>query len=595
MIKRNPIDDTVGWRYGLKLTMSSVADSLVMMVDDEPLVIEITQAFLEGAGYRRFVSTSDSSEAIAMLLRERPDVLLLDINMPKVSGFDILTAMEAERALTNIPVIVLTSADDPETKLRSLELGAADFLRKPVDPSELALRMKNTLAAKAYRDFLAHYDAVTELPNRQRFMEQLDRALLRSREQGVKGALLQFDLDRFRKVNEALGPAIGDQLLLQAAKRLAAELEAMFAARILGETSSAGYLARFGGDEFSVIFAELPNLDRVARAAQWLLQALAQPYRIDGREIVVTSSIGIALFPADGADVDTIVKNAGSALSQAKLAGRADCFFYSKEFNAQALQRLRLESELRSAAEKGELRLYYQPKFHVATRRLSGAEALLRWQHPERGLVSPMEFVPIAEASGLIVPIGEWVLRAACKQNAEWAAQGLPRVPIAVNVSPRQFQQPGLAEAVKSAIDATGQAAYLRLELTESSIMEDPEAAIRVLQGLKALGVKLSIDDFGTGFSSLSNLDRLPLDELKVDRSFLAQIKSAQDRVVLVDAVIALGHSLGLLVVAEGVETEVQLEYLARRKCDEAQGYLFSKPLAAAEFAAKYLKPAVVA
>ena len=592
MIKRNPIDDTVGWRYGLKLTMGSVGESLVMMVDDEPLVIEIAQAFLEEAGYRRFVSTSDSTAALAMALRERPDVLLLDINMPKVSGFDVLAAMREEKTLKSIPVIVLTSADDAETKLRSLELGAADFLRKPVDPSELALRMKNTLAAKAYRDFLAHYDAVTELPNRPRFMEQLERTLLRSREHGDNGALLQFDLDRFKQVNEALGPAIGDQLLHQAAKRLAAELEAMFEAQELGDNSSAGYLARFGGDEFSVIFAELSNLDHVARAAQRLLKVLAEPYQIQGHDIVVTSSIGTALFPADGEDVDTVVKNAGVALSQAKQQGRGECRFYSKEFNAMALQRLSLEGQLRRAVEQGELRLFYQPKFQVATRRLSGAEALLRWQHPERGLVPPMEFIPIAEQSGLIVPIGEWVLLAACRQNVEWAAQGLPRVPIAVNVSPRQFRQTGFARAVKSAIAATGQVEYLRLELTESSIMDDPESAIRVLQELKALGIKLSIDDFGTGYSSMSYLNRLPLDELKVDRSFLAEIKKPDDRVVLVDAIIALAHSLVLNVVAEGVETDEQLQYLARRKCDEAQGFLFSKPVPAEEFSAKFLKPA---
>jgi diguanylate cyclase (GGDEF)-like protein len=495
----------------------------------------------------------------------------------------------------SVPVIVLTSADDSETKLRSLELGASDFLRKPVDPSELALRMKNTLAAKAHQDFLAHYDAVTELPNRQRFMEQLERTLLRSREHGDKGALLQFDLDRFKQVNEALGPAIGDQLLQQAAKRLAAELEAIFEAQELGDKSSAGYLARFGGDEFSVIFAELPNMDHVARAAQRLLKALAEPYQIQGHDIVVTSSIGTALFPADGKDVDTVVKNAGVALSQAKKGGRGESRFYSKEFNAMALQRLSLEGQLRHAVEQGELRLFYQPKIHVATRRLSGAEVLLRWQHPQRGQVSPVEFIPIAEQSGLIVPIGEWVLLAACRQNAAWAAQGLPRVPIAVNVSPRQFRQTDLAQAVKSAIAATGQGEYLRLELTESSIMDDPESAIRVLQELKALGIKLSIDDFGTGYSSMSYLNRLPLDELKVDRSFLAAIKKPDDRVVLVDAIIALAHSLGLNVVAEGVETDEQLEYLARRKCDEAQGFLISKPVPAGEFSAKFLKPAAAA
>jgi diguanylate cyclase (GGDEF)-like protein len=592
MIQRNPIDDAVGWRSGLKRTMSSVAESLVMMVDDEPLVVEITQAYLEEAGYRRFVSTSDPAAAIALALRERPDVLLLDINMPKMSGFDVLAALRAEKTLSMIPVIVLTSAEDADTKLHSLELGAADFLSKPVDPSELALRMRNTLAAKAYRDFLAHYDAVTELPNQQRLMEQLDRTLLRSRQAGDKGAFLQFDLDRFKQVNEALGPAVGDQLLQQAAKRLGAELEAIFEAQELGATGSAGYLARFGGDEFSVIFAELSNVDHVARATQRLLKALAAPYRIQGHDIVVTSSIGAAVFPDDGVDVDTVVKNAGVALSKAKQGGRGECRFYSQEFNAKALQRLSLEGELRHAVERGELRLFFQPKFDIATRRPSGAEALLRWQHPRRGLVPPMEFISIAEESGLIVPIGEWVLLAACRQGVEWAAQGLSRVPIAVNVSPRQLRQPGLAKAAGAAIAATGQGEYLHLELTESSIMEDPESAIRVLHELKALGLKLSIDDFGMGYSSMSYLNTLPMDQLKIDRSFLEAIKRSGDRVPLVDAIIGLGHSLGLVVVAEGVETDEQLEYLAWRKCDQAQGFLLGKPVPAEEFAAKFLNTA---
>ncbi len=579
-------------REGGRVLLADVGESLVMMVDDEPLVIEITQAFLEEAGYRRFVSTSDSSGALAMLLRERPKVLLLDINMPKVSGFDVLAAIQADRALSRIPVIVLTSADDAGTKLRALELGATDFLRKPVDPSELALRLRNTLASKAHEEYLAHYDAVTGLPNRQRFMEQLERAMGRSSDEGLSGALLLLNLDRFKQVNEALGPAVGDQLLQQAGQRLATELQAMLKSATLGDKAVLGYLARFGGDEFSVMFAALPNVEQAARAAQRLLKAMAEPYKVDGRDLHITCSVGAALFPADGEDMDTVVKHAGVALSQAKQGGRNDCRFYSREFNAKALQRLSLEGELRQAVERGELRLFYQPKIDVATGRLSGAEALLRWQHSERGLVSPAEFIPIAEESGLIVPIGEWVLLEACRQNAAWVAQGLPSVKIAVNVSPRQFHQANLAQAVKSAIAATGRAEYLQLELTESSIMNDPESAIRVLQELKALGIKLSIDDFGTGYSSLSYLNRLPLDELKVDRSFLAAIKNPDDPVALVDAIIAMAHSLGLSVVAEGVETPEQFEYLARRKCEEVQGLLISKPVPAEEFTAKFLLPA---
>ncbi|MGB5082769.1 MAG: EAL domain-containing protein [Burkholderiales bacterium] len=579
-------------REGRDLTWGSIVESLVMMVDDEPLIIEMTRAFLEEAGYRRFVSTSNSSEALALMLRERPDVLLLDINMPNVSGFDVLSGIRDNKALKHIPVIVMTSADDAETKLRSLALGARDFLRKPVDPTELALRLRNTLAAKAHEEYLSHYDAITGLPGRLRFMEQLARTMEHSRGESGSGALLLLNLDRFKQVNEALGPAAGDLVLQQTGQRLAVELKSMDGEQVFGGKANAGYLARFGGDEFSVTCAPISNAGQAARAAQRLLGVLNRPHRIGGRDVVVTGSLGITLFPADGTDADAVVRNAGVALTQAKQAGGNAYRFYSREFSATALQRLSLEGELRQAIDRGELRIFFQPKFDVAKKKLCGAEALLRWQHPQRGLVSPVEFIPIAEESGLIVSIGEWALRAACRQNAEWAAQGLARIPISVNVSPRQFHQSDLARAVKSAIATTGQREFLRLELTESSIMNDPNAAIGIMQQLKALGVKLSIDDFGTGFSSLSYLNRLPLDELKVDRSFLAGIRNADDRVVLVDAIIALGHSLGLVVVAEGVETGEQLEYLARRQCDEAQGFLFSKPVPAEEFSARFLNPA---
>ena len=577
------------------LTWGSVAESLVMMVDDEPLVIEITQAFLEDAGYRRFVSTSNPAEALALMLRERPNVLLLDINMPKVSGFDVLSGIRANKALNRVPVIVMTSADDPETKLKALELGAMDFLRKPVDPTELALRIRNTLAAKAHAEYVTHYDTVTGLPNRQRFMEQLERALAGAREGHLSGALLQFNMDRFKQVNEALGPGVGDQVLQQAGQRLAGEIHAMAKSVAFGDRAVRGFLARFGGDEFSVMLAALANVEQAAHIAQRLLDALQQPNEVEGRNVVVTGSLGVALFPADGTDTDAVVRNAGNALTKAKQAGGNAYRFYSREVSATALQRLSLETDLRQAVARGELRLFYQPKIDMASRKLSGAEALLRWQHPERGLVSPADFIPIAEESGLIVPMGEWVLLEARRQNAAWAAQGLPNVKIAVNVSPRQFHQGKLAQAVKSAIATSGSAQYLQLELTESSIMHDPESAIRVLQELKALGVKLSIDDFGTGYSSLSYLNKLPLDELKIDRSFLAAIKNPDDPVALVDAIIAMAHSLGLTVVAEGVETQEQFDYLARRSCQEAQGFLISKPLPADEFVAKFLKASAVA
>jgi diguanylate cyclase len=569
------------------IAAAMAAEALIMMVDDEELIIELTRAHLEEAGYRRFVSTVESPQAIELMRRERPHVVLLDINMPRMSGFQVLEAMRADAALRHVPAIVLTSADDPETKLKALGLGAADFLRKPVDASELVLRLRNTLAAKAYQDYLAHYDRGTGLANRRRFMDELETAVGEAESGGRSGAVLQLNLDRFRQVNDALGTAAGDLLIRQAAGRVRETLSALD--RPGAPRSERALAARSGGDEFSAMLPSVPSVEHAARVAEALLEALRRPYRIDGQDLHVTSSVGMALFPADGRGMDELMKNAAAALQQAKQAGRDSYRFYSKEFNAKAAQRLAIESDLRKALERGELRLFFQPKLASATGEVCAAEALLRWQHPERGLVPPFDFIPVAEESGLIVPVGEWVLHEACRQLGQWAAAGLRRVPIAVNVSPRQFQ-PDLPAIVRRAVGASGQAGYLNLELTESSVMADPKRAIELLQELKAMGMKLSIDDFGTGYSSLSYLHKLPLSELKIDRSFINTI-TADGPAVLVDVIIAMAHSLGLTVVAEGVETQLQVDYLRKRGCDELQGYFYSKPVPAAEFADKFLKP----
>jgi len=584
-----PVEPKVPLTQTQDIAGTMAGEGLVMIVDDEEFVIELIHGFLESAGYKRFISTSDSPKAIDLMQRERPQVVLLDINMPQMNGFQILEAMRSDPALQHIPAIVLTSADDPETKLKALGLGASDFLRKPVDFSELVLRLRNTLAAKAYQDYLAYYDRATGLANRQRFMNELERALRDSQEDSCMGAVLEFDLDRFKQINEALGPAAGDRVIEEAGRRIRGTMHSLSRA---GDAAAVqGVAARSGGDEFSVVLPAVSNVQHAARVAESLLRALALPYQIDGKELHVTASAGLALFPADGTIIDELVKNAAAALHQAKQAGRNSYRFYSKEFNDKAAQRLTLEGELRKAIERGELELFYQPKLRVATREVCGAEALLRWRHPQRGLVPPNEFIPVAEESGLILGVGEWAIHAACRQLRDWDAAGLQRVSIAVNVSPRQFQ-PQLPGIVRAAVDSTGQGEYLRLELTESSVMGDPQKAINLLGELKGLGMKLSIDDFGTGYSSLSYLQKLPLDELKIDCSFVFAIRPHGGQAVLVDLIIGMAHSLGLSVVAEGVETELQLDYLRKRGCDECQGFLFSEPLPAAEFATKFLKHA---
>jgi diguanylate cyclase (GGDEF)-like protein len=567
--------------------------AIVMIVDDEPINIEVTQVYLDEAGYHKFVSTSDPLEAVSLITRERPDVLLLDLMMPKMSGFEILERMETDNILKDVPTIVLTSSTDAATKLKALELGATDFLAKPVDPSELVLRVKNTLAAKAYRDRLANYDLLTGLPNRRTFMDRLEWALNHSDRNGNSGAVLHIDLDGFKQVNEALGPAAGDELLQIVAERIGNGIRTT---DTLGRIETEGpqpSLSRLAGDEFMVLLPLLTQPDSAAHVAQRVLDTIARPVSLSGHELRITCGIGIAVFPDDGADIDSIVRNVEVAMHHAKNQQKQSFQFYSSELNARALHRLDLGNQLRKALERDELRLFYQPKNDVQTGKVCGAEALVRWQHPERGLVGPVEFIPLAEENGLIVPLGEWVLQAACLQSKAWQSAGLFSHRISVNVSSHQFRQRRLAETLRAILAGSGaDASLLTVEITEGVLMENAEANVKVLQDIKGMGIKLSMDDFGTGYSSLSYLNSFPLDELKIDRSFVKELRQPGDQSAIIAAIISMAHSLELSVVAEGVELKPQLDFLKSQRCDEFQGFMVSKPVPPEEFAAKFLAAA---
>ena len=567
------------------------AQSTIMMVDDEPIILETLQMFLEDAGYGNFITTTEPKKALNMVVLKKPDVVLLDVMMPEITGLEILEQMRSKEALRHIPTIILTSATDPETKLKALELGATDFLAKPVDPSELALRLRNTLAAKAYQDRLLYYDGLTGLPNRRLFTKRLNDALVRAKHDAKACAVLHIDLDRFKQINDTLGQNFGDSLLKAVSARL---VECVRYSDLVGRPGSEeeeAELSRFGGDEFTLFIPNVERLENATLVARRILKAIAEPFRVNARELFITASIGIAVCPTDGDSVDMLLKHAAVAVSHAKERGRNTYQYYAKDLNTRSVERLTTENHLRKALSNRELFLVFQPKTEVRTGRIIGAEALLRWKHPKLGMVPPDEFIPMAEEMDLIVPFGEWVIYAVCTLTKRWQSQIDP-ICVSVNVSSRQFHKSDrLMLTVRNALETTGLTGkYLGLELTESMLMENPEEIARTLKIIKQMGVKISIDDFGTGFSSFSNLKRYPLDELKIDRSFMNDIPNNTDDAAIVGAIIAMAHGLGMGVVAEGIERQEQLDFLRDRDCDEYQGYLLSKPILASDFLALVAK-----
>jgi diguanylate cyclase (GGDEF)-like protein/PAS domain S-box-containing protein len=429
--------------------------------------------------------------------------------------------------------------------------------------------------------YLAYYDTLTGLPNRQAFIRDLQKALEIAKRHNRLLAVIVLDLDNFKRINDTLGHAMGDFLLKAVAERLVNGIRcADYVARNLAEVDT--NVARLGGDEFTMLLTEVQHIRDAAAVAQRLQEIVSQPLHMAGNDVVVTPSMGIAVFPHDGQDVDQLLKNADMAMYHAKESGRNIHQFYSESMNVRALERLSLESRLRKALEQEEFLLYYQPQLDLRSNRITGVEALIRWQNPKMGLVSPADFIPLAEETGLIVAIGEWALYTACAQVKTWLNAGLPPLEMAVNLSSVQFRQSKLTDTIERALrSANLDPRHLKLELTESMIMHQAQDTIATLHQFKEMGVGLSVDDFGTGYSSLSYLKRFPLDTLKIDRSFVKDITSDPDDAAITNAIIAMAHSLNLSVVAEGVETQPQLELLRVNGCDTIQGYLLSKPLPA--------------
>lgn len=555
-------------------------NSTIMLVDDEPVMLEIVRALLEEVGYSNFVSIEDSTKAVDVLAEENPDILLLDLDMPDVDGFQVLQKIRLLDGYEHLPVIILTASEDPDSKLKALELGATDFLSKPVDPSELALRVRNTLSAKAYQDQLAYYDSLTGLPNRKLFLDFLDKGIKLASRDDRSLVLLDISLDRFQQVNESFGMNTGDQILQIISNRITGVVRQSDTVGRSDRYIPVENTARIAGDEFTIV---VHGVDSVANASiinERILEAIRKPIPVDGNDVYLTASIGVAVYPQDGSDVSTLFKRAASAKDFAKKHGRDRYQYYSSEMEAHTRALLKMATDLRAAIEQEQFQLHYQPQIYLESGKIMGMECLIRWFHPEYGPISPEKFIPIAEDLGLIGLIGDWVLQEACHRASEWNATRVEKLKVSVNVSAQQFLDPKFKDKIVMNLHSSGlEPSCLVLEITESMLMGDVEQLAVLLHNIKRLGVSFSLDDFGTGYSSLSYLKKFPIDELKIDRSFLLEVPANNDDNSIVVAIIAMAHSLGQIVVAEGVEEIEQLEFLRQHRCDVIQGFYFSKPL----------------
>jgi PAS domain S-box-containing protein len=703
------------------MTQPGAGTPVALIVDDDPTMRLLIRQTLERAGFVCH-EVEHGAAALERFQQLQPDIVLLDVVMPHMDGYAACAALRAAPAGALVPVLMLTGLDDVESIDRAYQVGATDFISKPINWGVLGHRVRYILrASQAFRDlakiraglesaqriarlgswewdlqrdhvhwsdetyrilglepggaaarfetvlarlhpddrpgmedamrrlirsgefdsrvvrlqlpdgqlrhaqlqcvsahdaagtltqlsgtiqdvtelkeaeqrirYLAHYDGATGLPNRQFFTERLQHALTHARRYHRQLAVLSLNLDQFKRINDTLGHKAGNELLLAVSRRLSEAVRASDSiVRDDPDPADGGEavetVARLDGDEFSLLIVELAHYHDAAKVARRLLDELRKPFHVADQEVFVSASIGLALYPLDGEDAESLLKNAGAAMHFAKDQGRDNYQFYSRDMNASTLQKLSLESQLRKALERGELLLHFQPKIGAATGALAGVEALIRWNHPELGMVPPSHFISLAEETGLIVPIGDWVLAAACRQNHAWQRAGHPRLPVAVNIASPHFRQGGLTDSVARALRDTGlDPQWLELEVTESMLMDRGDATLDTLFELKNMGVRLAIDDFGTGYSSLSYLKRFPLDALKIDRSFIKDLPRDAEDAAIAKAVIAMAHSLKLEVVAEGVETAEQLAFLQQHGCDLVQGYFFSRPVPAEEFA----------
>lgn len=546
----------------------------VLIVEDNPGDVRLVREMFMEVNASEFVLTDVNSlhEALDLLERNHFDIMLLDLSLPDAHG------LEAVKHVLNVapklPIVVLSGNSDSELAIEAVQNGAQDYLVKGQGDGNLitralryAIERKRTEERLAY---LAQYDPLTGLPNRALFQDRILAAMRHTERHNSLAVLMFLDLDHFKDINDTLGHSAGDDLLKDIAKRLHSCVR------------DEDTIARLGGDEFTIILQDINHREDAATIAEKILETLSSPFVLNGDEVFVTISIGIAGYPTCGKDAETLIQNADTALYRAKSEGRNNYKFFESEMNATVSERMTMINSLRHAVQKNEFLLYYQPLIETSSAGVIGMEALLRWQHPDRGLLPAKEFVPLLEETGLIIPLGEWILDEACRQNRAWQQSGFPPICVSVNLSARQFHKCDLVSIVANALEQNQlEPQYLQLEITESILMDRTRGTLATLEQLHKLGVRLAIDDFGKGYSSLSYLKQYPFDVLKFDRCFVQDMGTSKNGAAIVAAVIDLGHSINMSVMAEGVETEHQLNLLEERGCDQIQGYLFARPMSA--------------
>jgi len=546
----------------------------LLLVEDNAEDARFLGALLHRSDDVELVHARSLHDACGALAAGGFDAVLLSLQLPDARGMECVDTIQA--ADGRVAVVALAGQPDEALAVDILNKGVQDYLVKWEDQGRTLLRSVRYAVERKRSALqlsqLAQFDPLTELGNRQYFQDQLQRATARARREGSRVALFFLDIDQFKMVNDTLGHQAGDQLLQEVAQRLATQVRA------------GDIMARLGGDEFAILMEGVSSAVDAGNIAQQLLDVIEAPFGIDGHQVQVTTSIGITFYPADNNDTVRLLKNADIAMYQAKDSGRNNFKFFTERMHTELVEYHELQHDIAEALRQQGFHLVFQPKVNLTTRRLQGLEALLRWDCPKRGAVSPAKFIPVAEASGHIVPLGYWVLTSVCEILKRWEQAALPLVPVSVNVSTRQFQQADFSRRVAGVLEQFEVAPQLvELEMTEGLLMQDTDAAHRTLHELRTLGVRISIDDFGTGHSCLSYLRRFPIDVLKIDRSFVHEVGESEDSRIIIDAIISLARSLRLETVAEGVETNAQLDFLMERGCFIAQGYLFGMPMSATQ------------